>query len=328
MHDTLLETLRSVARRESRCASFQDNRLSFPKDSDLRVFVPDLHLVSAKARKRYSYGTNLTDLLTSIARALRALRAQKSDAEDLAIYQIGRILLRSLARKLAPTRIPMTPLTSKMATPAWSRLYCIRISRPASSWATTTSAFRSGPPTAPGIADLYLPFDGTPTVILLHGDAFDWVETFPDEVNSFFVSSFGPLASANDYGLDEMRKLANKSHRNRKYKNSIQQPNAAPLLNAMANTAGALPASPFNVHEGGHEFLNAAADTCAKASREYSLDLRLAVIGHTHHARLATRTGPNGELFTLMDCGAWIENCAFPDGTTMPDAQDRDCERE
>jgi hypothetical protein len=37
--------------------------------------------------------------------------------------------------------------------------------------------------------------------------------------------------------------------------------------------------------------------------------MRVAAIGHTHHARIATATAPDGEPFVLVDCGAWIEEC-------------------
>lgn len=48
----------------------------------------------------------------------------------------------------------------------------------------------------------------------------------------------------------------------------------------------------------------------------------VAVIGHTHHARIAIRETKTGELFTLIDCGAWIENClAEGDASPMPNAQ-------
>jgi UDP-2,3-diacylglucosamine pyrophosphatase LpxH len=317
LHDRLLQALQSVAD-VSLVARLQDDRLSFPKDTDLRVFVPDLHLVSEKASKRYSYGTNLIDLLTKTARGLRSLRAQKTDVEEIAVYQMGDFL--DLWREAGPSagsddasRIKddnASLVTALLHQDLKARFLLGNHDIDLARWPSYRAWDRR----------YYLPFDGTPTVILLHGDAFDWVEKFPDEVNSFFVYLFGPLASPNDYGLDEMRKLAKKSHRNRKYLQSIQQPTGAPL-DALADTARGLPASPFNVHEGGHEFLDAAADTCAKASRQYGLNLRLAVIGHTHHARLATRTDSNGGLFTLMDCGAWIENCVFPDGTVLPNAQ-------
>ena len=31
------------------------------------------------------------------------------------------------------------------------------------------------------------------------------------------------------------------------------------------------------------------------------------IIGHTHHARIVRGTRPDGTLFVLMDCGAWVD---------------------
>jgi UDP-2,3-diacylglucosamine pyrophosphatase LpxH len=49
----------------------------------------------------------------------------------------------------------------------------------------------------------------------------------------------------------------------------------------------------------------------------YRMNLMVAVIGHTHHARIAVRESRDGDLFTLIDCGAWIENCVA-EGAAAP----------
>jgi UDP-2,3-diacylglucosamine pyrophosphatase LpxH len=71
-----------------------------------------------------------------------------------------------------------------------------------------------------------------------------------------------------------------------------------------------------------HEFLDLAYEQAQQANAEHGLNLKTVVIGHTHHARIAVRED-NGDLFTLIDCGAWIENCSV-DGSSdnmMPNAQ-------
>jgi hypothetical protein len=47
----------------------------------------------------------------------------------------------------------------------------------------------------------------------------------------------------------------------------------------------------------------------------------MAVIGHTHQARIAVHD-IGDEFFALMDCGAWIENCSTEDDPApRPNAQ-------
>ena len=40
-------------------------------------------------------------------------------------------------------------------------------------------------------------------------------------------------------------------------------------------------------------------------------DVRLVIIGHTHHARIVRGTRPDGTLFVLMDCGAWVDTSCW-----------------
>ena len=68
-------------------------------------------------------------------------------------------------------------------------------------------------------------------------------------------------------------------------------------------------------------YLDEARQKCAEANREFGSALNVAVIGHTHHARIAVHD-QGGEFFALMDCGAWIENCnTDDDATPRPNAQ-------
>jgi hypothetical protein len=68
-------------------------------------------------------------------------------------------------------------------------------------------------------------------------------------------------------------------------------------------------------------YLDAARQKCGEANGQSDGALKMAVIGHTHQARIAVHdTGD--EFFALMDCGAWIENCCTADDATpRPNAQ-------
>ena len=62
-------------------------------------------------------------------------------------------------------------------------------------------------------------------------------------------------------------------------------------------------------------------DVRARARTPEGRGCRLAVIGHTHHARLLVDRHPDGGPLVTMDCGAWIEKCTIQGGGTMPSAQ-------
>src|SRR6266404_723106 len=93
MHDRLLNALLSVANVRL-VAALRDDRLGFPNDKDLRIFIPDIHLISEKRRKegKFLYATNFTDLLTGVAGELINLKAGALDGETIVVYQLGDFL--------------------------------------------------------------------------------------------------------------------------------------------------------------------------------------------------------------------------------------------
>jgi hypothetical protein len=163
---------------------------------------------------------------------------------------------------------------------------------------------------------------------LLHGDVFDWMEwVLPDKLQSLFVYLFAPHLSPNDYALGEMKRVVAQSHGRRNYGTFIQSATAAPLGRLKQLGVETVP-SRWNVQTEGSAspdgllFLKESADACARANADYGLALCTTVIGHTHHARIAVQETPDGKLQTLIDCGAWIENCvSAPGATPMPNAQ-------
>ena len=119
-----------------------------------------------------------------------------------------------------------------------------------------------------------------------------------------------------------MRDEISLSHGGRYYRNYIQNPQPATLGKVQAGEPDNIPAR-WNVQQEGAApsqnlmFLDAAHKSCLKANNDYEMNLKVAVIGHTHHARIAVRETADGDLFTLIDCGAWIENC-IADGASKP----------
>jgi UDP-2,3-diacylglucosamine pyrophosphatase LpxH len=60
--------------------------------------------------------------------------------------------------------------------------------------------------------------------------------------------------------------------------------------------------------------LDCAYKECVNANARYGVDMRLVVIGHTHHACIAVQRREDGQPFMLVDCGAWIEECREEEG--------------
>ena len=159
----------------------------------------------------------------------------------------------------------------------------------------------------------------SPSVMLLHGDVFDWVERLPDSVQQFFVAMFSPHASPERAALQRLRPF-NEQMR------PLVQNDPPPRKLGRCAPPDAL-TSRFNVQVEGNgdpnmlTFLTAARQMAAKTDRQFGTSLRAAVIGHTHHARIALHQ-TESEWFTLIDCGAWIEVCTAEDiQGTLPNAQ-------
>jgi len=329
MHDRLLDALLSVAKVRL-VAALRDDRLGFPNDKDLRIFIPDIHLISEKRRREgnFIYASNYTDLLTTVARKLADLKAQAAANETIAVYQLGDFLdmwreasgaddqLDVAARiKDDHEELVLALLDDNLNAQFLLGNHDFDLYR----WPDYTAWNRR----------YYLPdtSNAPPSVILLHGDIFDWVELLPDKIQDVFVFLFAPRVQPNEHNLGKMRDLVVQSHGSRSYRSYIQNSEPATLGAVQTGEPDTIPGR-WNIQTAGSspaqnlKFLESAYKCCAKANVDYDMDLRVAVIGHTHHARIATRETDAGGLFTLIDCGAWIENCiADGDANPMPNAQ-------
>jgi len=320
VHDDLLGALTAVA--DVRLvAALRDDRLGFPSEDQLFVFIPDLHLISHRrlVTGKFKYATNHTDLLTSMARELSSLRARLAPKE-LIVFQMGDFL--DLWRE-APT----TDHPERVAD-------LIRRDHDDLVGAITDDALNAQLLLGNHDFDLYrcpayqgwerryylANNENKPAAgIALHGDYFDWVEQLPDQIQDLAVYLFAPGNPAPDRYLGQMQQLVVESHRGRDYTPFIQARFPSPIG---ALTAPNTIPERYNVQGPGspvanRAFLATAAAECKRANTTYSLALHVAVIGHTHHARIAVIEDP---FFALVDCGAWIEACT--DGTTTwPNAQ-------
>lgn len=328
MHDRLLATLESVARVRL-VASLRDERLGFGNQKDMRIFIPDIHLISERRRIQgaFKYATNHTDLLTSVILALSELKSSGADDEVVEVYQLGDFLDLWREADGADNQVDVASpikddhedlVVALMDRKLRTRFLLGNHDFDLYRWPDYTAWERR----------YYLPDTvGTPSVVLLHGDIFDWVESLPDAVQNVFVYLFAPNVTAVDHRLGDMINLIRQSHGARKYRTYIQAQQPATLGVVQKDGVDEVPAR-WNVQTPGASpqqsllYLDSAYECCKRANAQYQMNLRVAVIGHTHHARIAVREDADGGFFALIDCGAWIEDCiADGDDGPAPNAQ-------
>jgi len=319
LHGDLLERLQSVAQVQL-VACLQDARLNFPQLAELHVFIPDIHLITAARRTEggYKYGSNHLDLLETVVNGLREFKRAAAPGEEVVVYQIGDLFdlwrqvdgLDPNASAASAIQNDHAGLLSALRDPDLNTQFLLGNH--------DYDLYRF-----PNFDAWQRSFVLAPSVVLLHGDVFDWVEKLPDELQNLALFIFNANA-AGTAGLEKLRPLNRKSRAGRTFRDFIQNQAPAPTGKWRAAVADG---GSWNVQVEGAAppemllYLKEAREHCASANRRFGSRLNVTVIGHTHHARIAVRDTA-GEFFALVDCGAWIENCnTADDPTPRPNAQ-------
>jgi UDP-2,3-diacylglucosamine pyrophosphatase LpxH len=320
LHADLLGALEAIASVRL-VARLRDERLNFPRANELHVFIPDIHLITAarRAEAGYQYGTNYPELLLAVVQRLRALKLAAAPAGEVVVYQIGDLF--DLWRQMDGLD-PDANAASAIQNDQASLLVALRD-------ADLNAQFLLGNHDY----DLYRfsNFDAwqrsyvlAPSVMLLHGDVFDWVEKLPGELKNLVLYLFGASHPAGTAELEKLRPLNNRQRAGRTFRNFIQ--NQAPAPTGKWRDAGD-DGGNWNVQVEGTApkemllYLDEARQKCGEANGQFGSALGMAVIGHTHQARIAVHDAGD-EFFALMDCGAWIENCnTADDPKPRPNAQ-------
>jgi UDP-2,3-diacylglucosamine pyrophosphatase LpxH len=323
MHDRLLKALLDIANVRL-VAAYTDGGLGFDGDS-IQVFLPDMHLLSDQRRKLYQYGTNYAEtLLVDLVATLSQLRKDaRQQGMEVNVFHIGDYL--DLWREsLLPALNPTVPDQIKHSHKKLTTLL-------------EDHALNTGFLLGNHDFDLYqftgyntwerrffLPDD--PRVLVMHGDYFDWIErALPEELRDIGVYLFGQGQPAGDVLIGKMRDLTYRcNHPDYGRFIQLQQP---AVLGSLLPHDEDLPAT-YNLQEpgtappAGVQFLEKACGECVNINRESGSKLRMVIIGHTHHARIAAMKMPDGTPFALVDIGAWIENCQEEEGgDPIPNAQ-------
>jgi UDP-2,3-diacylglucosamine pyrophosphatase LpxH len=327
LHDRLLQALRAVPQLQEikLVAGIRDDGLNFPNQSDLRIFIPDMHLSSAAIARDYHYGFNCNDLFVGVAGALTALRLGRAAGETIEIYQIGDYL--DLWREAleppndeqvaADIKADHTDIVDVFESGDLGVHFLLgNHDFDLWQWADYRGWDRR----------MYLPDGNDPAILVMHGDYFDWMEMLPEPVKDFVVHYLARLIEAPNEVMGKIMDWNHALNHGSDFSQAIHLP--PPVV---VGPGGPLPAAGpyrFNVQTAGGslpgslKYLDQAVAECAKVNAWIETDLRVVVIGHTHRARIATAQTAQGKLFTLIDTGAWIETCSeVAGGPTMPNAQ-------
>ncbi len=295
----------------------------------LHVFVPDLHLVSDDVRATYQYGFDWRAEFTALTTALlETWDALQQAGHHFTVTQLGDFV--DLWRQ--SDNDPSGVHDILEAFPDIRD----RFFREADGSLGTRLLLGNHDLEARRARDFerarmihYLP--GTAgTLLATHGDAFDVLETtVPDQIAAFVLQTFGRLATPQTYHMQELRTLRDQTTTSRDERTRIQ---GDATLAGLRDSAEDFPDrwNVIEVHQtadraAAHRLLPNAVRAAQTLRTELdsdgqpaAADLKVMVIGHTHHARLVLDHTAN---LVLMDCGAWIENYQADQELKRPNRQ-------
>jgi UDP-2,3-diacylglucosamine pyrophosphatase LpxH len=316
LHDDLLRALRGNAAVEL-VACLRDERLGFPQAHELHVFIPDVHLITAarRAESGYAYTTNFPGLLENVVVSLKDLRRDSAatGAGEVVVYQLGDLF--DLWRQVDGLD-PQAIVASAIQNDHLSLLRALRDPELNTQFVLGNhdyDLFRF-----PSFDAWQRSFILPPSALVLHGDVFDWVEAaLPDELKNLFLYLFSVSHPAGKAEIKKLRPLNRRSRAGNRFRTFIRSQD--PARTGTWPPQDGIPPY-FNVQVEGVAppamltFLDQARRKCAA-------EFKIAVIGHTHQARIAVHDAADG-FFALIDGGAWIESCATEDDPTpRPNAQ-------
>ena len=269
--------------------------------------------------QRYLYSANYPELLETVVRSLAAFKRSAAPAGEVVVYQTGDLFdlwrqvdgLDPEANAASAIQNDHARLLSALRDPDLNTQFLLGNH--------DYDLYRF-----PNFDAWQRSFILPPSVMLLHGDVFDWVENLPTELKNLVLFLFSASHPAVTADLEAMRPLNRRRRPGKDFRAFIQNQTPAPTGKWREAGGGG---ESWNVQVAGKapadmlRYLDAARQKCADANREFGSALNAAVIGHTHHARIAVHD-QGGEFFALIDCGAWIENCSTEDDPTpVPNAQ-------
>lgn len=323
MFNKLIEYLSQVADIHL-ISRLKDERLEFPYEEDVRIFLPDMHFISNERAEKFKYGTNYPDLIKDVAEQLLGFKNEVGDENNVVVYQLGDFLdpwretpsywtvggisseWEASIQKILDDN---APAINQLRHPDLETQFVFGNHDIDLRWLPAFSAWK---------LRYYFPIDPLnlekgASIVALHGDILKAFEKqVPDWLQYLAVYLFGGVKKPSEKDLGKLRKEIIKAHNKRKYTNYIHQ--LKPSISGEFESIDDDLPERHNVKKKGEssevelKYLQEAKDFFSKVSDDLEWDLRVAIIGHTHHARIAIdETGD--QFFALVDCGAWIERC-------------------
>jgi UDP-2,3-diacylglucosamine pyrophosphatase LpxH len=330
LQDDLLENLvnlRQGAVEVDLVASFQHEGIGFPEE--LHVFLPDIHLITKERQDSIGFYTNYPELLRDLVLSLKDFKTGAAGPQTT-VHQVGDLL--DLWRQ-TPQLDPRQDVAAGIANDRQDIMgalldYGLQTQFLLGNHDFNLCNFPNF--TAWRRSRYLLDSTGAPSAIALHGDVFDWeqdaLNTLPGGAKDLLVYLFAPVWPLETRKLGELIRLNNQLRSAMEPKQYIRTPEPAALGRTVPASAN-IPAR-FNVQTeqdhltDGMEYAAAARDLCQRSNRENGTRLKMAVIGHTHHARIAVMDNGPEDFFMLVDCGAWVETYSTPESAqALPNAQ-------
>lgn len=290
-------------------ARYDDPALELP-NGVAHVFLPDCHMLTPADAQAFSkYVFHLDGDLEILLKALAGVYRDRSD--EMIFYQLGDLL--DLWRTLGGGG---DTLEARAIAAHYTRVMSLlRSQAPEGLNATILAGNHDFALREIGdwLAPRFLGIGGRRhkggKALILHGDAFDWIEGLPDAMQEFFVRLIRSRASGRkdlgsveaDIARDVNRRLS-------------RDPAADPFADGAEIAEGDDLAPRFTKPDADKKAVKfyASALSLAEESTGQNEDLRVVVIGHTHSPRIVAGKRADGKPFALMDCGAWVGSFKVP----------------
>jgi UDP-2,3-diacylglucosamine pyrophosphatase LpxH len=328
LHDTFLEGLKEIQDTEVLLVSrLKDERLQYSFPDEVRVFIPDLHLVTDETAKTFKYTTNSLQTLERLIKYLIAFqKKQEQENKRVLVYQLGDLIdlyregnTKWTSKHLNKWRGAIQFIIEERHNIIFPLLNELNATILMGNHDNILNKFD------PFLSAKYSDyFPGTErSCVALHGHLFSEFEVnTPDWIKRLGVLSvFGRTKKPSIHGLDIMTKPSFDELVKDGLKKDEKESFKVSNKNLDLIAAGSEMLSEKEEHSRRYNVKRKGADDVdghdlkflddAKKFflEESEIDIRLVILGHSHHARIAIDE-TDGNFFALADCGAWTVNCS------------------
>jgi hypothetical protein len=344
MHAALLRQFVKVADVQL-VARLKDERLGHPAVHGVRVFIPDVHLLSKEREKKFDYVTNHVDVLTDVVGELITFKQSATGrGVPVTVYQLGDFvdLWRQFPKYMSIEKAAEQGEMNYQKVLEDHLTLSRRLLGPelGTRMVLGNHDFNTHyVASCIGSSLVYLfPYDPAsgPVAAVIHGDYLDPIQRKLSErlqhratyrfapsvkevvydlggMSAKIMGGYGP----DPIGLAKPGSLGKSAHVSES--TLLKDKLAQSRFNVQAAGDPEVPERVFGLFSRAEYYAGIVNDLMG-------WNLRFAVIGHTHMARIvldersAADGGSQKGFFVLVDCGAWLEQGNL-DGKIVPNAQ-------